>query len=220
MKGDSILVEEYHRKAAQLIVQTIIDEIKAKTRRYVVTIAGESGSGKSETGKAIQDELGSHHIKAILLGQDDYFILPPHANAARRTQDPQWLGPHVEIKMNILEQNLIDAINNENSITKPLVDYEKDEISEENVDLTGVEVIIVEGTYTSLLKNVDTRVFIDRTFTDTLTHRRKRNRGKEVGDPFIESLLTIEHKIIAGHKYLADIVITKEYNVIPTKRII
>lgn len=220
MKGDSILVEEYHRKAAQLIVQTIINEIKAETRRYVITVAGESGSGKSETGKAIQDELVSYQIKAVLLGQDDYFVLPPHTNDAKRRQDPQWLGPHVEVKLDVMEQNLIDALTGEDIITKPLVDYEKDEIIEEKIDLTGVKVIIVEGTYTSLLKNVDTRVFIDRDFEDTLTHRRKRKRGKEVGDPFIEQVLTIEHKIIAGHKHLADIIITKDYNIIPSKRII
>ena len=74
--------------------------------------------------------------------------------------------------------------------------------------------VVAEGTYTSLLKNVDTRVFIARNRLDTLEHRKKRNRGKEVGDPFIENILKIEHKIIAGHKQLADFVITKEYDVI------
>ena len=75
-------------------------------------------------------------------------------------------------------------------------------------------VVIAEGTYTSLLKHVDRKVFIARNWLDTLDHRKKRNRGNEIGDPFIEQVLTIEHKIIAGHKQLADFVITKEYDVI------
>ena len=80
--------------------------------------------------------------------------------------------------------------------------------------MLGVKVIIAEGTYTSLLKHVDTRVFIARNRLDTLEHRKKRNRGNEVGDPFIENVLKIEHKIIAGHRQLADFVITKDYEVI------
>lgn len=78
-------------------------------------------------------------------------------------------------------------------------------------------VVIAEGTYTSLLNHVDRKVFIARNWLDTLDHRKKRNRGNEVGDPFIEQVLTIEHKIIAGHKQLADFVITKEYDVIVIK---
>jgi uridine kinase len=39
-------------------------------------------------------------------------------------------------------------------------------------------------------------------------------RGNEVGDPFIEQVLSLEHKIISGHKQLADILITKDFNVI------
>jgi uridine kinase len=35
-----------------------------------------------------------------------------------------------------------------------------------------------------------------------------------VGDPFIELVLMTEHKIIAGHKQLADFVISKDYDVV------
>jgi uridine kinase len=220
MKGDVILVEEHHKKAAQIILHKIISDIKAKTRRYVITIAGESGGGKSEMGKAIKDALNTYQIKGVVLGQDDYFILPPRTNDVRRRQDPLWLGPHAEIKMDVLEGNLIDAIQGEDTITKPLVDYDHNTISEEKIDLSDVKVLIAEGTYTSLLRNVDTRIFIDKTFEDTLTHRKKRKRGEEVGDPFIEQILVYEHQIIAGHKFLADIIITKDYDVILTTRVI
>lgn len=220
MKGDVIVVEEFHQRAAEIIIDDLISDIKAKTRRSIITVAGESGSGKSETGKAIQDALERHQVKAALIGQDDYFILPPRTNDARRRQDPLWLGPHVEVRLDLMEQHLIAAIEGKNALTKPLMDYVGNKITQETVDLTGVRVLIAEGTYTSLLRNVDTRIFIDRTFEDTLRHREKRNRGDEVGSLFIEKLLEDEHKIIAGHKSLADIIITKDYDVIFTKRII
>lgn len=47
-----------------------------------------------------------------------------------------------------------------------------------------------------------------------MEHRKKRNRGNEVNDPFIENVLVTEHKIISGHMLLADFLITKDYEVI------
>ncbi|MBT3670292.1 MAG: hypothetical protein HN547_08675, partial [Chloroflexi bacterium] len=188
--------------------------IKLNNKIYIITVAGESGSGKSETGKAMVGELNKYDIKSILLSQDDYFILPPKSNDAKRREDPEWLGPHVEVRLDLLEQNLKSAIRGESEITKPLVDYNENSIEEETISLDGIKVVIAEGTYTSLLKNIDTKVFIARNRLDTLEHRQKRNRGNEVGDPFIEKVLVTEHKIIAGHKQLADFVITKNYDVV------
>ena len=214
MKGDIVIVDQHHLHAAQLILSSILDKVKSKDARYIITIAGESGSGKSETAKALADELEKQGVKAVVLGQDDYFVLPPKSNDAKRREDPEWLGPHVEIRFDLLEGNLLDALRGADEIQKPLVDYNANRIEEERIDLTDVKVVIIEGTYTSLLKHVDTRVFITRNWVDTLEDRKKRNRGKEVGDPFIENVLKTEHKIIAGHRQLADFVITKEYDVI------
>ncbi len=217
MKGDIIVLEEHHIAAARVIVPEILAAVNAKTGRYTITVAGESGSGKSETGKAIADELAKDGIGAVLLGQDDYFKLPPRSNDAKRREDDSWLGPHVEVHLDLLEQNLIDAIEGAAQIVKPLIDYDENSVEEETINLAGIKVVIAEGTYTSLLKNVDTKVFIARNRIDTLEHRQKRNRGSEVGDPFIENVLKIEHKIIAGHRQLADFVITRDYEVVPVR---
>lgn len=214
MKGDVVMVEEHHRKAAKEIVHKILADIEQKETRYTLTVAGESGSGKSEMGKAIQDELANYGIKAVVLGQDDYFILPPYDNDARRRKDPEWLGPHVEIKMDLLEVNLKNALAGADKIDKPLIDYNRNTIEMETISLSGIQVVIAEGTYTSLLKHVDKRVFIDSSRLETLAYREKRNRGKEVGDDFIEQVLSAEHKIIAGHKNLADFVITRDHKVL------
>jgi uridine kinase len=219
MRGDVILVEKYHLEAAEKIVKNIISEIKDQTRRYAISIAGESGSGKSEMAKAIQQVLDKQGITANILAQDDYFVLPPHSNDQRRREDPQWLGPHQEVMLDRLEGNIIDILKGKNEVTKPLIDYQNNEILEEKLNCEGIEVVIVEGTYTSLLRNIDKRIFIARNYQDTLTHRSKRNRGNEVGDPFIEKILETEHKIIAGHEHLANIIITKDYSVIFTEMV-
>jgi uridine kinase len=214
MRGDILVLQDYHKRAASEIVPQIVERIRRKNTRYIITVAGESGSGKSETGKAILDELDKFGIKSVLLGQDDYFVLPPKSNDLKRREDPEWLGPHIEVKLDVLEQNLVDAIQGKREIVKPLVDYDSNTIEDETINLNGIKVLITEGTYTSLLKHVDTRIFISRNWQDTLEHRQKRKRGNEVGDLFIEQVLCMEHKIIAGHKQLADFLITKDYDVI------
>lgn len=213
MKGDVILVEEHHRRAAGAIAAAMIGKLKAKAARYVISVAGESGSGKSETAAAIADELSKLGLRSVILGQDDYFVLPPRSNDARRRADPEWLGPHVEVNLELMEGNLKAAIEGARELVKPLVDYDKDRVEEERISLEGVAVLIAEGTYTSLLRHVDTRIFIARSRLDTLEHRLKRNRGGEARDPFIEQVLSREHMIIAGHRQLADFVITKDYDV-------
>jgi uridine kinase len=214
MKGDKLVLLDYHKRAASEIVSRILRNVQRKKNRYVITVAGESGSGKSETGKAIADELAKFGVKSVVLGQDDYFVLPPKSNDLKRREDPEWLGPHVEVKLDVLEQNLVDAIHGKDEIVKPLVDYNSNSIEQETISLDGIKVLIAEGTYTTLLRHVDTRIFISRNWLDTFEHRQKRQRGNEVGDPFIEQVLRVEHKIIAGHQHLADILITKDYDVV------
>jgi len=217
MKGDIVLIQEHHKRAAKEITTQIIDKIKDKPSRFVITVAGESGSGKSETGLAIANELKELGIESVVLGQDDYFYLPPKLNSAKRHEDPDWLGPHAEVNFEKFEQNLIDAIENKTSIEKPLVDYNANTTEPQIINLENVKVIIAEGTYTSLLKHVDIKVFISRNWLKTLEDRRKRNRGNEVNDPFTEQILATEHKIIAGHKQLADFIISDEFEVTKMK---
>jgi uridine kinase len=214
MKGDIVLIQEHHKKAAKVVVSQIIDQIMAKPSRFVISVAGESGSGKSEIGAAIANELEMYGIISVVLGQDDYFYLPPKLNSLKRREDPDWLGPHMEVDFLEFSQNIIEAINNATEIEKPLIDYNANTIESQTISLNGVKVIIAEGTYTSLLKYVDTRVFIARNWLKTLKDRKKRNRGNEVNDPFTEKILATEHKIIAGHKLLADFLITDDFTVI------
>jgi uridine kinase len=213
MKGDIVVIEEHHNRAAIVIVAQIAEQIIAKPTRFVITVAGESGSGKSETAMAIANELNAYGINSVVIGQDDYFYLPPRLNSEKRHDDPDWLGPHIEVNFEIFEQNLLDSVHGLSEFNKPLVDYNANTIDSETINLDGVKVIIAEGTYTSLLKHVDIKVFISRNWLKTLEDRKKRNRGNEVNDPFTELVLATEHKIIAGHKYLADFIINDDYEV-------
>ena len=210
MRGDIIIVEDHHRAVAATIVERIAATVAAKPGRFTITVAGESGSGKSETAQALSDALAEMELTSVIYQQDDYFVQPPHTNDQTRRRDIAWVGSG-EVRLDLLDAHLQAALDGADEVEKPLVIYEEDRIDSEVMSLRSAKVVIAEGTYTSLLQNVDFRVFIARNRLDTMEHRMKR--GREDFDPFIEEVLTIEHDIISRHRNLADAVITREYDV-------
>jgi uridine kinase len=210
MKGDIIIVEEHHSRAAQQIVNQILSEVQAKVGRYTMTVAGESGSGKSEMAKALAETFEGQGVACGIYQQDDYFVYPPRSNDVTRRKDIGWVGPQ-EVRLDLLDAHLQAALAGEDEVTKPLVIYDEDRITAEQLSLAGLKVIIAEGTYTSLLDHVDKKIFIARNRLETMAARQKR--GREAMDPFIEDVLKIEHEIISKQRDLADIVISRDYDV-------
>ena len=211
MRGDILIIDDNHRKAAKEVVKIILSEIERPIQKFVISVAGESGAGKSEIAASIAEVLEKKGLKCFIFQQDDYFVYPPKTNAKTREKDINWVGER-EVKLKLIDEELEQIKKGLTIIKKPLVIFEEDRIDEETVDLSDVDVFIVEGTYTTALKNVDQKVFIDRNLNDTKASRLKRNREKQ--DEYLERILMIEHKIISAHKALADIIITKDYNAI------
>lgn len=212
MKGDSIVIEQHHRRAAKGICDHILPALQQSERHHVFSVAGESGSGKSETAAALAEELKKNTIASVILQQDDYFVYAPHSNDRARRKDIQWVGPQ-EVRLELLDNNLKQFLAGVPSLIKPLVVYQEDQIVDEEIDVGEVQVAIAEGTYTTLLEQVDTRVFIDRTYLDTRAHREKRARHQSELDPFIDRVLAIEHDIISAHKSKADLIVHNDYSV-------
>ncbi len=212
MRGDTIIVEEHHRRAAAEIVPVLLPKIDGSVGKYTLSVAGESGSGKSETATAIAEALEKVDIASVILQQDDYFIYPPKSNDRARRRDIAWVGPQ-EVRLDLLDSHLRAFHDNADSIDKPLVDYETDSVGDERIVVADARVAIAEGTYTSLLNNVDIRVFIARDYEETRAHREKRKRAAAELDPFIDDVLKIEHGIISLHRARADIVINADYSV-------
>jgi uridine kinase len=214
MIGDKLVIKDKHRQAAEQIVERILPRLRSSPRIYTLTIAGESGSGKSETGQAVADALNSRGLKALVFQQDDYFVHPPKTNDRTRRQDIGWVGTR-EVRLDLLDEHLRKARSGAARIAKPLVVYEEDRITEEIVSLEGVAAVVAEGTYTTALENVDTRVFIDLTYLETQQSRLERAR--EAQDDFLEKVLEIEHRIISTHKSRAEYIVDKEYRVVDSR---
>jgi uridine kinase len=214
MKGDILIIDEKHRKAARQVFNIIRDDIHNYTEKYFITVAGESGAGKSETAAALAEELESAGYRVMIIQQDDFFIYPPKTNAAMRVKSGGRVGPE-EVRMDLLNEIVRNVKEGRPEITMPLVIFEEDRITTQKTAFINYQVIIIEGTYTSLLEHIDRKVFIDRNVEDTRADRKKRNREKQ--DDFLEKILTTEHEIISSHKSLADIIITREFDALKNK---
>lgn len=212
MRGDSIVIEDHHRKAASGIAPIVRKTLDVENARIGVTIAGESGSGKSEIAAALAEALNENGISCVIFGQDDYFVYPPKSNDAARRKDIAWVGPQ-EVKLDLLDEHLREFIAGAECIEKPEVVYEDDIVDREILNTADAQVAIAEGTYTTLIPSATHHAFIDRDYTQTRKHREKRNRDASELDAFIDRVLEIEHDIISAHKTKADIIINQDYSV-------
>ncbi len=206
MIGDKLVITEFHLKNGIKIASAILDRLASDGRRFVITVAGESGSGKSETAATTALEIEKHGYKVVILPQDDYFRLPPRSNSNKRREDISWVGMG-EVRLDLLDEHAAAAKDGSDRIMKPLVFFEEDRVGEEEVNLEDVKVVIAEGTYTTALKNADFRAFISTTYHSTLEHRKQRARDETEGD-FIERVLEIEHRIIASQGARANLILT------------
>ncbi len=211
MRGDKILIQEKHRNAAAELAHILFPLLRKIDGRYAISIGGESGSGKSELAVALAESLEEDGTGTTIIQQDDYFVYPPKTNDTRRRQDIKCVGLS-EVRLDLLDDHVRSILNGANAIEKPLVVYQEDRITQETLPLDAVDVVIIEGTYTTLLKNVNSHIFIDRTYKETRSARLKRNR--EADDPFLERVLEIEHEIVSAHRYCADIIVTASFGVV------
>lgn len=207
MLGDELVIKEHHSERAREIV-TILEDRLSGVDKFVVTVAGESGSGKSELAREIARINRKRGLPTGILQQDDYFVFPPQTNHEMREKNIDQVGTY-EVKLDFLDSNLRSFKNHEGTIYKPLVNYNADKITTEVKKVGDYQALIAEGTYTSILKFVDFRIFIDRDYRQTYENRKRRGRDKM--DPFVEDVLEREHEIISSHKDRADLVITSDY---------
>lgn len=210
MIGDKLLITEYHRKSAAVIFIILQEKLKDLETPVVVTVAGESGCGKSETAAVLAELCADAGNNALILQQDDYFVYPPKTNHNKRLENINRVGPQ-EVKLDTIEKNIADIKKGDTAvITKPLVIFDDDRITEETVAVDEITVVIVEGTYTTILKNADLKAFINRDYRQTKKSRLARSRDSATA--FLEKVLSIEHEIISEHKKLADIIIPPPEN--------
>jgi len=119
-----------------------------------------------------------------------------------------------EVNIDVLDTHILD-FKKRISVVKPLVIYEENIVVSEQVNSSDFSFCIVEGTYASLLKNPDYKLFTEITYLDTLDSRIERSR--DIINDFNETVLEIEYQIIKPHCNLANVIIDKDLNIITKK---
>lgn len=203
MIGDKLVITDYHRASAAEAMAEL--EKRLGGGPLAVTVAGESGCGKTETAHCLAELLAADGKSSLVLGQDDYFKLPPASNHRRRQDGLDWVGPG-EVRLDLLDEHVAWLKRRpDEPLEKPLVHFDDDRIATEVVPPGRRDVVIAEGTYTTLLENADLRVFIDRDYRQTKKARLARARDPDLD--FLEEVLKIEHRIISRHRARADLII-------------
>jgi uridine kinase len=211
MLGDIINIRSEYYATSNDIVHYLKELQVWSKPRLAIAIAGESGSGKSVTAICLQHALAEHNRKALILHLDDYFKLPPRPNHDKRVESIDWVGPQ-EVRLDLLQRNVDEFKAGLKELVRPLINYKLNQILAENIPLIAYDCIIVEGTYSFLLENIDFNVFMDRTYLETKQQRDER--GRDVQDDFVEKVLEIEHSIIRALRPKAQIIVDKSYQAI------
>jgi uridine kinase len=201
MKGDKIHVKDWHRRAAESIVRHIEPEIGDK---FTLSVAGESGAGKSEIAVALKEDLEARGLATGILQADDYFIYMSRVCDALRRKALDLVGP-MEVKLDFIDCHLRSFKQGADDLYKPVGIYEEARFDREVMPVADLRGLIAEGTYCTLLEFADWRVFIDRDYQDT--RRDRRARGRDLEDEFTDRILRREHEIIREHKSRADLVV-------------
>lgn len=178
--------------------------------KMVIGIAGESGSGKTISALALKDVAMKNGKSVVVVHLDDFFILPPKSNHEARLANIAQVGLG-EVNMVKLQQVIANFKSNEKQVHQPLVNYNENAILDLTWNAQLYDVLIVEGTYTLFLENLDVKIFIDRNYTQT--HQDRITRGREMADPFIEEVLAIEHNIIKQQKDGCDLCIQSDFTI-------
>jgi uridine kinase len=192
---------------SQLVDQLVAEQL-LDGRRLVIGVAGESGSGKSTAAAQLADMLNARGIPTAFINQDNYFIRPPRTNHEFRLQDLANVGPH-EVQLALIAEH-VEAFRAGGTVTAPAVNYPANRFDTEARDFAGLQVLIVEGTYVLMLDGLDVGVFLEATHRDT--HERRMARNRDIWEPIIDTILDIEHRLIAPQADRAHWLIDREFH--------
>jgi uridine kinase len=208
MLGDVLLIEDKHRDAGEAIIQKILERKKDK---FIIGISGESGSGKSELAHVIAKGLRKHGIMAKPIHIDNYYrILPLERTEWRKKNGIENVVGYGEYDWETIYSNIEDFKNNRKP-TMPCVDLVTEQVDQLTTDFNGIDMLVVDGLYAIKTDGVDLRIFLELTYHET--KKAQVVRGKEPQNEYRMAVLEQEHRMVQALKPKADILISKEYEV-------
>ena len=174
--------------------------------KLIVTVGGESGTGKTEVATILQDTLWNKYKKRVKIVHIDdfYFTNWLERNTLRRKKGISSVGMK-EIDWKKLDK-LVSVFKSGAKYLHVQKIHKYTNSMENSIALNGsIDILIVEGLYANALKNSDLNIYLDGSYEDTEDFRKKRN--KEPINCFRKKVLAKEQKDIIKTKKYSNIVI-------------
>ncbi|MEN9946035.1 MAG: hypothetical protein RLZZ293_421 [Pseudomonadota bacterium] len=179
---------------------------------FIIGVAGGSGSGKSTVTEHIVESIGNEQVAIIV--QDNYYKNLAHLSHEQRRKinfdhpdafDWELLFKHIE--------NLANGL----PIEMPTYDYTQDLRGEETITITPAPVIVIEGLFSLLEKQLynymQLRIFVDTADDIRFIRRLQRDlvvRGRSTDSvikQYLDSVRPMHRQFIEPTKRNAHIII-------------
>lgn len=220
MLGDVLLINDFHKSAAQTIMERVLADKEKLERsnpdyKYVVAISGESGAGKSELSHSLALLLKAQDIRVKVLHTDNYYLVPPLLRREWRIENGIKSVGIDEYDWGLVNRNIRDFKENRETIM-PCIDIIPDQIDKLITDFRKIHLLVIDGLYAINSKDADLRVFIELTYHET--KMSQLIRGKEPADDFRLQVLEREHINVQALKPIADLLVDRNYDVVEAEK--
>lgn len=225
-RGDPPIIKDKHKRAALGLIPYIkaaVKEARLSGKRLSVGLGGESGAGKTEVAEYLRFLLRGEGLRGATIPGDAFFKLVPKENYAARLKEyskenlENYVGPE-EVDLERLDSTIKIALQKETkTVYAPSESRKLDSRRYDAVplDLSNIDVVFIDLTYSLLLKNADIKVFFESDYKKRIDEIKERNLARDPDQDFefILKVLEIEHGIIQKLKKEADLIVNMSYTV-------
>lgn len=211
MLGDILLIGEHHHRAAEAVFERVM-RARPEGQRFAVGISGESGSGKTELAHLLAKRLMAAGVVTKPIHIDNFYRVHPLERSAWRERR----GVERAVGLDEYDWEAIGRVMADfdagREATMPCIDLVTQRVDRLTTDFSPVEALVVDGLYAIATAELDLRVFIELTYHET--KKAQALRGKERQDELRWRVLEREHQVVQSLRPRADLLVTKEYEVV------
>ena len=209
MIGDKVIIQKQHKIKAKILMPEILARYK-RGRKYIITIGGEAGTGKTEIALILRNLLYKEGIRVQLISLDNYYkTYWSERNIVREKLGIDYVG-HYEIRWSMINNIIAQfkEFNNNYILRLRQINKFTDSIEYVESDKRFIDILIIEGIYSLYIEDADLNIYLEGTYNETKSFRLER--AKEPQTNFRQLILKKEHQESLNFKCKADIIIDFE----------